>query len=466
MAFPRLNNISFWLLPPSLILLLSSSFVESGVGTGWTVKDRHLYNNNYMNSLYAMLRNPQFIILKIINITENYSIKLSLLVKKFSVILLYYIYYGLTIRNIIKGWGQSAWLLILILARNGKKKNMNFLCLINFYERKKELIKFMYINHQRLNVEQSENTKFKYDHSKNINKSKLYYSKEEFYHWLVGFTDGDGCFSITCQRSKSGILKWGLFFKIEQSSYNLRALYFIKKNLGYGSVQVESKTTNADFRIRDKHVINKIIFPIFDKYPLLTRKIFDYLKFKKAYSIITDLNITNEDKDRLLLELKNQKIPEDYISPVWKKINYQVKDTNSAKHIISKYWLVGFTEAEGSFYVVNKSEKRLVHAFEITQKLDFIVLQGISFILGISVTSKKTHWTIVTTNSRAVNNIIDYYKNTMKGMKALEYRIWAKSFTKYRGNYNELNKVRNLIRKIRLIRLDKNCCIKSEETEK
>ena len=37
MAFPRLNNISFWLLPPSLILLLLSSLVEQGTGTGWTV---------------------------------------------------------------------------------------------------------------------------------------------------------------------------------------------------------------------------------------------------------------------------------------------------------------------------------------------------------------------------------------------------------------------------------------------
>jgi cytochrome c oxidase subunit 1 len=37
MAFPRLNNISFWLLPPSLALLLLSSFIEAGVGTGWTI---------------------------------------------------------------------------------------------------------------------------------------------------------------------------------------------------------------------------------------------------------------------------------------------------------------------------------------------------------------------------------------------------------------------------------------------
>jgi len=37
MAFPRLNNMSFWLLPPSLMLLLCSSFVEVGAGTGWTI---------------------------------------------------------------------------------------------------------------------------------------------------------------------------------------------------------------------------------------------------------------------------------------------------------------------------------------------------------------------------------------------------------------------------------------------
>jgi len=37
MAFPRMNNISFWLLPPSLFLILSSTLVEAGAGTGWTI---------------------------------------------------------------------------------------------------------------------------------------------------------------------------------------------------------------------------------------------------------------------------------------------------------------------------------------------------------------------------------------------------------------------------------------------
>jgi hypothetical protein len=36
MAFPRLNNISFWLNPPALSLLLLSTLVEQGAGTGWT----------------------------------------------------------------------------------------------------------------------------------------------------------------------------------------------------------------------------------------------------------------------------------------------------------------------------------------------------------------------------------------------------------------------------------------------
>ena len=37
MAFPRLNNISFWLLVPAFCLLVGSTFIGDGAGTGWTL---------------------------------------------------------------------------------------------------------------------------------------------------------------------------------------------------------------------------------------------------------------------------------------------------------------------------------------------------------------------------------------------------------------------------------------------
>jgi hypothetical protein len=429
MAFPRLNNISFWLLPPSLVLLLSSSFVESGAGTGWTVLSKRFYLNNLnKNKFYVMRKTLQFIkwFSYILNVMNDYLFNI-----KNKVIMLFIILYSnilFIFKDITYKWRQFAWF----------------------------SFRFWVKIHQRLEVEQFNQLRYINTESKSFNKFRLNQNKKDFYQWLVGFVDGDGSFTIYAQKTKKGDWKWSLFFKISQSSYNMRALYFIKKQLGYGSIQTELKSGNADFRIRDRNIIKKIIFPIFDKYPLLTSKQFNYLKLKKAYFIMTDDELSKDEKNDLLFKLKDEKIPQDYISPIWEKINYEIKNTNEANLVMSKPWVVGFTEAEGSFYLVKKSNNKLVHGFEITQKLDVIVLKSIASILGISVRNKKSYNTVVTTNSRAISNIIDYYKNTMKGMKALEYWIWARSYTRYKGNFEKLNDTRNMMRKIRLLRLDKS----------
>lgn len=327
--------------------------------------------------------------------------------------------------------------------------------------------KLILSSHQRLNVEHPNILKI-YDHSRSINRSKYYENKDNFHQWLAGFTDGDGSFSII--RVAEG--KWTLFFKLTQSTspasrggttppegastYNLRVLYYIKKQLGAGSVHIDTNCNKRDFRIRDRKNIGSIILPIFDKYPLLTSKYFSYQKFKKAYGILENPNLSTKEKDNLLLKLQSEQVPTDYISPAWKAVNYEVNNTNEAKSVMSKYWLIGFTEAEGSFYLVSKDSTRIVHAFEITQKLDPIVLKAIAHILGISISKKKLHYTVVTTNSRAISNIIDYYSNTMKGMKAVEFRIWARSYVKYKGDYEKLKKIRENIRVLRKIRLDEN----------
>jgi len=204
------------------------------------------------------------------------------------------------------------------------------------------------------------------------------------------------------------------------------------------------------YRIRDRNKIAEVIFPIFDKYPLLTSKYFYYLKFKEAYKILEETSLTKAQQDELMLALVKKLPSEDYISPAWNIVNNIVSNTNEVNKVLSKAWLIGFTEAEGSFYLVNKSKDRIIHGFEITQKLDLIVLSAIGCILGIKTSSKKTYHTVVTTNSRSIENIIKYYHNTMKGMKSFEFKVWARCYVKHKGDFSKLNEIRNKIRSRKL----------------
>ena len=287
-----------------------------------------------------------------------------------------------------------------------------------------------YSTHQRLNKEHLNNKNNKY----------------WFEQWLVGMTDGDGTFCIVRQNGK-----WSLAYKITQSRYNLRVLYYIKKQLGVGSVTKDN--TKGQYFIRDRKKLETVIFPIFDKYPLLTSKFFNYLKFKQAFYILENANLTKDEKDQKLFALKDQPIPENYISPSWNNTNLPLKTINDVTNVMTKSWLVGFIEAEGSFYLVSKDPTRIVHGFGLTQKLDSIVLEGIKLTLHIPTVvkfrAKHNFYLLDTTNSRAIENIIEYFHNTMKGMKSVEYRIWARSYAKHKGDTPKLSEIRDIIRKLK-----------------
>lgn len=242
-------------------------------------------------------------------------------------------------------------------------------------------------------------------------------------------------------------------------------LHYIKRKLGVGQVAVSGN--DAEFRIRNRDDIVRIILPIFDKYPLLTSKYYNYDLFKQAAVIMCDTTLCTTTKHELLNKLKTLNMPDNYFSPAWTIVNNQINNLADAQLVMLKWWIIGFTEAEGSFYLQRKDVgcgARMVHGFEVTQKLDPIVLLGISYILGIKFAVKKTYNTVFTTNVSDIPRIISYFNSTMIGMKSLEYRIWARSFNKVHiGNkkYDYLLKVQAQMRSIRSIRLDKNFKIKS-----
>ena len=194
------------------------------------------------------------------------------------------------------------------------------------------------------------------------------------YQWLTGVTDGDGTFYFAKVPNKN---VWTFCYKVSQSSYNLRLLYHIKSIIGVGSVSVP-KDNNAEYRVRNIDHIIQYILPIFDSNPLLTSKYFSYSLFKEAILIYRDSSITFEIKDNLLQNIKSRTLPRNYISPSWVSSIFTKED---AIVIISKSWIIGFTEAEGSFFLRKiNGGKSFSHGFSIKQKLDTIVMKSISLI--------------------------------------------------------------------------------------
>lgn len=336
-----------------------------------------------------------------------------------------------------------------------------------------------YSTHQRLNKEYLENNQ----------NNKIWFEQ-----WLVGLTDGDGTFHIAYQNEK-----WNLVYKIALSRYNLRALYYVKTKLGVGSVNKDG--TKGQFVIRDRKKLAENIFPIFDKYPLLTSKQFDYIKLKQAYLILENNNLSKDEKYKCLFELKNKTLPVNYMSSAWSKTKIPFETTQDVTSIMTKPWVVGFIEAEGSFYLVSKDKTRIVPLispaishlnvnseyeaiktvitpewliglaevagnfvilsdcgrceteFNIYLRQDVLLLYLIKRILhiknNIQFDPDTKMFFLSTKNYRAISNIIKYFEGKFKGMKSLEFKLWQKANYSSDKNIKKFLKLRDISLKVR-----------------
>nr|ARV87638.1 LAGLIDADG endonuclease [Auxenochlorella protothecoides] len=294
----------------------------------------------------------------------------------------------------------------------------------------------------------------------------MFSDKNFFKPWLSGLTDGDGTFVIV--RKKDRPCSWYFIYKISLFTPNAQLLYFVKQQLGAGTVSIEKDMVS--YRMQDLKSLNLILFPIFDTYPLLTVKQFRYEKFKKCLSVYENNMLSIDTKNNLLATIWGEKLPDNYRSHVWmyylnqedfkaKVLKCETRYHSDPHLIISKPWLSGFVEADGSFHLVKKSESRIVHAFGIAQKEDLHLLKAISVIFHIQAkigyNKKKNYYTLSTTNSKCIENIIQYFtgptniSRTMQGIKSFEFRIWAWAYKKYKGDYQKLHRIREIMRKLR-----------------
>ena len=270
----------------------------------------------------------------------------------------------------------------------------------------------------------------------------------EFKQWLVGLTDGTGVFYFSTQQ---------LFcFKIVASIHNLRILYYVKSKLGVG--EVRKMPFKAEYRIRNKKLLLEHIVPIFDQHCLLTSKHHNYKWFKKALLISTNAALNTVQKEIKLIELKtNCLLTSKHPALSQPELSQpELSQPELSQPELSKAWLVGFTESKGTFYLFSSGVNRVCHGFEMTQKKEEFVIKAAARLLACSLKSVNTTFTAYANSPQEIQKIIAFYHNTMKGMKSLEYRLWARSFNKTKIGHHRfvyLTKVKNQMQNIRSIRV-------------
>jgi hypothetical protein len=200
----------------------------------------------------------------------------------------------------------------------------------------------------------------------NKKPEKKFKVNKNFLQWFVGFTDAEGTFLIQTKNNSEVHFCFKITLHIDDSA----VLFLIKDKLGIGVVFFKGNTCN--FTVNSLQLIVEVLLPIFDKYPLITHKQLNYRDWRIA--VLLKKNSANPNN-------KNIFITPDTLKKIVKiKENINRNRTNFDGYkisylMISKYWLLGFVEGDGSFHFSNNRA-----IFSITQK-DRQVLEAISIFI-------------------------------------------------------------------------------------
>ena len=278
-------------------------------------------------------------------------------------------------------------------------------------------------------------------------------NSDEFYQWFVGFSDAEGSFGIFSLSDG-----FSFNFTIGLHRDDLPVLNHIQNTLGFGSVYAYKD--KCYYRVNKIKDILKLI-SIFDTFALNTSKYLDYLDFKKAFFLYKERTKLSKEFIDKILEIKNN-------------MNSQRTSFARPQAVITKSWLLGFIEGDGSFslsrttlepvFTIKLSESQLPLLMEIKKYLETNLGFGkyslcklnISPIISISknksVNNSKPLAILTIKNVHLLHNyFIPFFSEchfiSKKGLDFNDFKIICKAI--YIGAYRN-TEIKNLIIKLSL----------------
>ena len=111
--------------------------------------------------------------------------------------------------------------------------------------------------------------------------------------WVVGFVDGEGCFSVSVVRNKGMRLGWQVQheFVVTQAAPSRDVLEWLRDYFGCGHVYVNERHDNhrwplARYAVRRRDDLSRTIIPFFEEHPLVTAKRHDFGRFARIIALM------------------------------------------------------------------------------------------------------------------------------------------------------------------------------------
>ena len=158
--------------------------------------------------------------------------------------------------------------------------------------------------------------------SKNVFSADNQQEKLKIIGWIIGFTDGEGCFSVSIIKNSTTKLGWQVFpeFVITQEEKSLYVLESIRDFLNCGRVFINRNINPNDnhreplyrYCVRSIKDLQEKIIPFFEENRLRTAKRVDFEKFVKIINLMDKrehLSKKGITKIAKIIETMNRKKP-------------------------------------------------------------------------------------------------------------------------------------------------------------
>ena len=107
-----------------------------------------------------------------------------------------------------------------------------------------------------------------------------------FAQWVVGFVDGEGCFSVPISRNRTCRLGWQVqpTFTVVQGAKSVEVLHLLQQYFRCGAVSRNDRHDDHreamhHYTVRAIGDLEHRIIPFFEEHPLITAKAVDFEKF-------------------------------------------------------------------------------------------------------------------------------------------------------------------------------------------